>query len=64
MRGFLFVQGSGDNYELWGQVRYHTFPQKSRNDRDDDDDDEGFNYTSGNYRPYRLVGHSAAAVPE
>ena len=64
MRGFSFVQGSGDNYELWGQVRYHTFPQKSRNDRDEGDDDEGFNYKSGNYRPYRVVGHSAAAVPE
>ena len=27
--GRIFVQGSGDNYELWGQVCYHTFPQKS-----------------------------------
>ena len=39
----------------------YTFPQKSRNDRDDDD---GFNYKSGNYRPYRIVGHDAAAIPE
>ena len=56
------MQGSGDSYELWGQVCYHTFPQKSRNERDDDDD--GFNYRSGNYRSYRILGHDAAAIPE
>ncbi len=26
MEGFSYVQGSGDDHELWGRVRYHTFP--------------------------------------
>jgi tRNA A64-2'-O-ribosylphosphate transferase len=25
MEGFSYVQGSGDDHELWGQVRYLTF---------------------------------------
>ena len=37
MGEFSYVQRAGDNYELWGQVCYHIFPQKSLNDKDDDD---------------------------
>ena len=64
MGGFSYVQGSRDSYELWGQACYHTFPQKSRNDKDDDDDDDGFNYKSGNYQPHRVIRHDAATILE
>ena len=50
--GRIPVQGSGDNYELWGQVCYHTFPLKSHNDGGDDDD--GFNYYRGTTGPTTL----------
>ena len=34
--GFSYVQGSGDDHELWGQVRYYIRLDRSRPGDDDD----------------------------